>query len=100
MQATWLTEIRTFSKFEKEARLAPERVYLRGARPCFPNALTFAAVAEELSCFWVEGASGWKARVVRKNREWLSAEYRDQSGTQNDRRKRRTVQKLVIVQER
>ena len=102
VQASWLTNIETYVAFEKQARQAPDRIYLAGVRRSFPDALTFAAVLEERWCFWVEGPTGWRARIVRKDAAWMSAEYRERDSMPWDKRHRRNAhaQKLVIYQER
>jgi hypothetical protein len=68
VQSTWKTAIETFDLFDDQAREKPDAVFLVGKRPCFPNALTLSAVSEERVCFWVEGSTGWRARVIRRCR--------------------------------
>lgn len=102
VQANWFTEMETFEEFRDEALRNPERVFLLGARPCFPNALSFAAVAEERRCFWVAGPDGWRARIVQKCSAWLAEEYRQQiSGARNYRKKRYgRIQNSLFIREK
>jgi len=102
VQAGWVTNIETYAAFEKQARQSPDRIYLAGVRSSFPHALTFAAVLEERWCFWVEGPTGWRARIVRKDAVWMSAEYREHDYIRCGKRRRRNahVQKIVIYRER
>lgn len=102
VQANWFTKLETFEAFREEALRDPERVFLLGARACSPNALSFAAVAEERRCFWVEGPSGWRARVLQKCGAWLAEEYRERARRQRNytRKRHARIQNFLFIREK